>query len=89
MTEDMTKEITEESRPEIVPSQSDLFRSIGERLSIAVAEEDRKKERKGGKRERGGKGAKGKEKRNERNRRKCPLLSLPVHVFRAEDEHTG
>ena len=55
--EDMTEDITEKTRPETVPSQSDLFKSIGERLRIGVGtggerkgrERGRARERKEGK----------------------------------------
>jgi len=53
----MTEDITEKTRPETVPSQSDLFKSIGERLRIGVGtggerkgrERGRARERKEGK----------------------------------------
>jgi len=45
--EDMTEDITEKTRPETVPSQSDLFKSIGERLRIGVGTGGERKGREG------------------------------------------
>jgi len=43
----MTEDMTEKTHPETVPSQSDLLRSISERLSIAVGTGGQRKGREG------------------------------------------